>query len=54
MPRLDKNHAMVRSICPSARPEDTGQNAGTVPLILNVTSDGVVSFMVWLFTPARK
>jgi len=54
MPRLDNNHAMVRSICSSAHPEDTGQNAGIVPLILNISSDGVVSFMVWLLTPARN
>jgi len=54
MPRLDNNHAMVRSICPSAHPEDTEQNAGTVPLILNISSGGTVSFMVWLLMPARN
>jgi hypothetical protein len=53
MPKLDNNHAVVRSICPSAHPEHTGQNAGIVPLILNISSDGVVRFMVWLINPAR-
>jgi len=54
MPKLDNSHAMVRSICPSAHLDDTGQNAGTVPLIHNISSDGVVSFVVWLLTPARN